>query len=102
MTPSTRPWCSETSTRSQELDALLIEARSCRMCERFVPRGQRRMLQASATATILVVGQGLGAGMPQPSAQNTPCFQCNKWLGHDLLPTLHERITSIFAYGGSQ
>lgn len=43
------------------LDALLKAVRACRACEAHLPLGPRPVLQAGATARILVVGQAPGA-----------------------------------------
>ncbi len=42
-------------------EALLSAVRACRVCEAHLPLGPRPILQASATARILVVGQAPGA-----------------------------------------
>jgi len=42
------------------LDALLSAARDCRICEAHLPLGPRPVLQANASARILVVGQAPG------------------------------------------
>ncbi len=42
------------------LDALLAEARACRLCEAHLPLGPRPVLRARATAKILIVGQAPG------------------------------------------
>lgn len=43
------------------LDSLLATVRACRVCEAHLPLGPRPVLQAGATARILVVGQAPGA-----------------------------------------
>jgi uracil-DNA glycosylase len=43
------------------LDTLLEAVRACRACEAHLPHGPRPVLQASATARILIVGQAPGA-----------------------------------------
>ena len=43
------------------LPALLRAVRACRACERHLPLGPRPIVQASASARILVVGQAPGA-----------------------------------------
>ena len=45
---------------AQTLDELLADARSCRACAAHLPLGPRPILQAAATARILVVGQAPG------------------------------------------
>ena len=43
------------------LESLLTAVRACRVCEAHLPLGARPVLQAGATARILVVGQAPGA-----------------------------------------
>jgi uracil-DNA glycosylase len=43
------------------LDTLLAQARACRVCEAQLPHGPRPVLQASASARVLIVGQAPGA-----------------------------------------
>ena len=43
------------------IDTLLETVRACRACEAHLPLGPRPVLQASATARILIVGQAPGA-----------------------------------------
>jgi uracil-DNA glycosylase len=45
----------------RSLDALLVAVRACRACEVHLPLGPRPVLQAGATARILIVGQAPGA-----------------------------------------
>ncbi|WP_347157322.1 uracil-DNA glycosylase family protein [Pontibacter chitinilyticus] len=44
----------------ESLETLLQQVRACRLCEEHLPLGPRPVLQASATAKILVVGQAPG------------------------------------------
>ncbi len=46
--------------RAADLDALLAEARACRVCEAHLPLGPRPVLRASITARLLIVGQAPG------------------------------------------
>ena len=43
------------------LDRLLEAVRACRACDAHLPHGPRPVLQAGATARILIVGQAPGA-----------------------------------------
>ena len=45
----------------RQLDLLLREVRACRACEAVLPLGPRPVLQAGASARILIVGQAPGA-----------------------------------------
>ncbi len=67
----------------QTLESLLSAVRACRVCEAHLPLGPRPVLQAAATARILIVGQAPGArvhrsGVPwdDPSGQ-----RLRDWLG---------------------
>lgn len=42
------------------LDRLLTDIRACRLCARHLPHGPRPVLQAAATARLLIVGQAPG------------------------------------------
>lgn len=68
-----------------KLDALLAQIRACRLCERHLPLGPRPVLQASATARLLIVSQAPGrrvheTGIPfnDPSGD-----RLRGWLGID-------------------
>lgn len=43
------------------LDALLAEARACRVCAPSLPHGPRPVLQAASTARVLIFGQAPGS-----------------------------------------
>lgn len=65
------------------LEELLTAVRRCRACEQYLPLGPRPVLQAGATARILIVGQAPGArvhatGTPwdDPSGE-----RLRKWMG---------------------
>lgn len=45
---------------TDRLDTLLAEIRACRRCEAHLPLGPRPVLQASASARLLIVGQAPG------------------------------------------
>ncbi|MDQ3287917.1 MAG: uracil-DNA glycosylase family protein [Pseudomonadota bacterium] len=45
---------------SAPLDHLLTEIRACRLCAQHLPHGPRPVLQASASARLLIVGQAPG------------------------------------------
>ncbi|MBA5638610.1 uracil-DNA glycosylase family protein [Duganella sp. LX20W] len=67
------------------LDQLLTAARQCRACEAHLPLGPRPVLQAGATARILIVGQAPGArvhasGIPWDDASGE---RLRRWLGLD-------------------
>lgn len=69
--------------QSRPLDVLLGAVRACRACELHLPLGPRPVLQAGATARILVVGQAPGlrvhnSGIPwdDPSGE-----RLRTWMG---------------------
>lgn len=64
---------------------LLTEVRACRYCEAELPRGPRPVVQASASARILVAGQAPGrrvhaSGLPFDDASGD---RLRSWLGVD-------------------
>ncbi|MBA5607758.1 uracil-DNA glycosylase family protein [Duganella sp. FT3S] len=74
-----------TTTAYAGLDPLLAAVRQCRACEAHLPLGPRPVLQAGASARILIVGQAPGArvhasGVPwdDPSGE-----RLRQWLGLD-------------------
>jgi uracil-DNA glycosylase len=67
----------------QSLDALLDAVRACRACEAELPLGPRPVLQAGATARILIVGQAPGvrvhtSGIPWDDASGE---RLRRWTG---------------------
>ena len=69
----------------QTLDSLLQAVRACRVCEAHLPLGPRPVLQASAMARILIVGQAPGA---QVHASGVPWddrsgVRLRGWMGID-------------------
>lgn len=46
--------------RAADLEALLAQARACRLCEAHLPLGPRPVLRASTSARLLIVGQAPG------------------------------------------
>ena len=67
------------------LDALLAEARGCRLCEQELPLGPRPVLRASATARMLIVGQAPGLLVHQTGIPwNDPSGdRLRDWMGID-------------------
>ena len=60
MSAATRPHDPVAITPHPDLAGLLAEVRSCRVCEAHLPLGPRPVLQAAASARILIVGQAPG------------------------------------------
>lgn len=65
------------------LDTLLAQVRACRACEGLLPLGPRPVLQAGATARILIVGQAPGlrvhrSGIPWDDASG---IRLREWMG---------------------
>lgn len=54
------PASTSNRTKYPSLDVLVAAVRACHACEAFLPLGPRPVLQASATARILIVGQAPG------------------------------------------
>jgi len=73
------------SVASATLDTLLDQVRGCRVCEAHLPLGPRPVLQAHASARILVVGQAPGrrvheTGIPWDDASGE---RLRAWMGVD-------------------
>ncbi len=69
----------------QDLAGLLVEVRSCRACEANLPLGPRPVLQAQASARLLIVGQAPGvrvhtSGVPWDDASGD---RLRAWTGLD-------------------
>ena len=69
----------------RSLDGLLDAVRACRACEAHLPLGPRPVLQAGATARILIVGQAPGArahasGIPWDDRSGE---RLRNWMGID-------------------
>ncbi len=67
------------------MDALLAEIRACRVCEAHLPLGPRPVVQASASARLLIVGQAPSmtvhrTGVPWDDKSGE---QLRRWLGID-------------------
>ncbi len=74
-----------TTRALRPLPELLAEIRACRACAHALPLGPRPVLQASATARLLIVGQAPGAkvhasGIPWDDASGE---RLRAWLGVD-------------------
>ena len=76
---------------AETLDSLLRAVRACRVCEAYLPLGPRPVLQAGATARILIVGQAPGAkvhasGIPWDDRSGE---RLRSWMGVDA-PTFYD------------
>ena len=83
------------------LSVLLDEARACRICEADLPRGPRPLLQGSATARILIVGQAPGAeahtsGVPWDDRSGR---RLRDWLGLDDAQFYDARLVGLMPMG---
>ena len=70
-------------TSAEPLDALLTRVRACRLCAAHLPLGPRPVLQAHASARILIAGQAPGrkvhaSGVPFDDASGE---RLRAWLG---------------------
>lgn len=71
--------------RGEALERLLVEVRACTLCSAQLTHGPRPVLQASATARILIAGQAPGArvhrsGIPFDDASGE---RLRRWMGID-------------------
>jgi uracil-DNA glycosylase len=83
------------------LDRLLEAVRACRACEAHLPFGPRPVLQAGATARILIVGQAPGAkvhasGVPWDDRSGE---RLRDWMGIDARNFYDERCVAIVPIG---
>jgi uracil-DNA glycosylase len=85
----------------ETLHALLLRIRACRLCEASLPLGPRPVLQAGASARILVVGQAPGrrvhaSGLPfdDPSGD-----RLRDWMGIDRPVFYNERLVAAVPMG---
>jgi uracil-DNA glycosylase len=85
----------------ESLDQLLARVRACRLCEASLPFGPRPVVQASASARILVVGQAPGrrvhaSGLPfdDPSGD-----RLRDWMGIDRAVFYNERLVAAVPMG---
>ena len=72
--------------RPATLDSLLAAVRACRVCEAHLPLGPRPVVQAGASARILIVGQAPGAkvhasGVPWDDRSGD---RLRDWMGIDV------------------
>jgi uracil-DNA glycosylase len=80
--PVLAPRC-DNARVSSALDRLLLEIRACQLCAAQLPHGTRPVLQASATARLLIVSQAPGrkvhaSGVPFDDASGD---RLRQWLG---------------------
>ena len=83
------------------LEGLLTAVRACRACEVHLPLGARPVLQAGATARILVVGQAPGAkvhasGVPWDDRSGE---RLRDWMGIDAKTFYDEKRIAILPMG---
>lgn len=73
----------EATAREAAMDALLVRIRACRVCEKHLPLGPRPVLQAGATAKLLIIGQAPGARVHRTGVPwNDPSGErLRSWLG---------------------
>ncbi len=88
-------------TPHRDLAGLLAEVRSCRACEAYLPLGPRPVLQAAASARLLIVGQAPGvrvhtSGVPwdDPSGD-----RLRDWTGLDKAPFYDASEVAIIPMG---
>lgn len=86
---------------SPSLDNLLEAVRACRACEAHLPLGPRPVLQAGATARILIVGQAPGArvhasGVPWDDRSGE---RLREWMGIDAATFYDRACVAIVPMG---
>ena len=85
----------------ESLDSLLLAARGCQACVAHLPLGPRPVLQASATARLLIVGQAPGArvhasGIPWSDASGE---RLRRWMVIDAGVFYDEQQVAIMPMG---
>jgi uracil-DNA glycosylase len=90
-----------TGAGSTTLDALLHDIRACTMCAAQLPLGPRPIVQASADARLLIVGQAPGArvhasGIPWDDASGR---RLREWLGVDADTFYDARLIALVPMG---
>ncbi len=89
------------------LDHLLREIRACRICEEHLPSGPRPVLQVSAQAPILIVGQAPGRRVHESGVpfQDPSGVRLRSWMGISETVFYDPRRVAIlpmgFCYPGS-
>lgn len=92
---------------TEGLNEVLARARSCRLCEGFLPLGPRPILQAAGSARLLIVGQAPGtkahlSGIPW---NDNSGMRLRSWLGIEPDVFYDERRVAIvpagFCYPGA-
>lgn len=83
------------------LDTLLETVRACRACEKYLPLGPRPILQAGATARILIAGQAPGvrvhaSGVPWDDRSGE---RLRDWMGIDAATFYDEACVAIVPMG---
>src|SRR5438067_10294484 len=89
------------ANNDRTLAEVLTAVRGCRTCERHLPLGPRPVLQAGATARILVVGQAPGArvhatGVPWDDASGE---RLRAWMGIGKDAFYDESLVAIIPMG---
>ena len=83
------------------LEALLADVRACRACDEHLPLGPRPIVQAGATARILIVGQAPGAkvhasGVPWDDKSGE---RLRDWMGIDAVTFYDKTQIAILPMG---
>ena len=84
-----------------KLDRLLAEIRACQVCAAHLPLGPRPVLQASATARLLIVSQARGrkvhlSGVPFDDVSGD---RLREWMGIDKAMFYDARSVAIVPMG---
>ena len=89
----------------EALPALLRRVRACTLCAPHLPLGPRPVLQAAASARILVAGQAPGPhtiALPHPSPRNNGWLQRNPWFEAEVLPQVRAHVADVLAENTSE
>jgi uracil-DNA glycosylase len=89
------------AANDKRLEALLREVRACTLCAAHLPHGTRPIVQASADARLLIVGQAPGArvhasGVPWDDASGK---RLRQWLGVDAATFYDPRQVALVPMG---
>lgn len=91
----------ETATAQTRLDAMLAEARACRVCEAFLPLGPRPVVRGRASARLMIVSQAPGTRVHETglSFNDRSGDRLRDWLGIDRETFYDESRIAIMPMG---
>lgn len=94
-------WLVLTQGIAMKLDRLLSEARACTICQADFPLGPKPLVQGSALASVLIIGQAPGRrtheqGIPWDDASGR---RLRAWLGVDDATFYDEKLFALMPMG---